>query len=139
MEVDTAIISILLNLKSNGKKICLISNVDIIDIKHWEKSPLCSLFDEAVFSYEVGYLKPQAEIYNIALKRMNAEPEQCIFVGDGGSDELGGAKELGMKTILTRYLLKRDEEKLNILKECADYYIEDFQKIEDILLRGNVK
>jgi putative hydrolase of the HAD superfamily len=134
IEVDSAIINILINLKRSGKKICLISNADIIDVKHWEKSSLYNLFDEAIFSYEVGYLKPEAEIYNIALNRMNAKPEECIFIGDGGSDELKGAKELGIKTILTTYLLKRNEKQLNVLKEFADYCIEDFQELEDMLL-----
>ena len=134
LEVDSTIINALINLKKSGKKICLISNADVIDVKHWDKSPLNKLFDEAIFSCEVGYLKPQTEIYNIALKRLNAKPEECIFIGDGGSDELKGAKELGIKTILTSYLLKRDEGQLRKLKEFADYYIEDFDSIKDILL-----
>lgn len=133
-EVDFSIIDVLLNLKKNGKKVCLISNADIIDVKHWKNSPLYNLFDDAIFSYEVGYIKPQIEIYNIALKRMNAKPEECIFIGDGGSDELKGAKELGIKTILTSYLLKRNERQLSTLKEFADYYIEDFQEIKNLLL-----
>jgi len=133
-EIDFSIIDVLLNLKKNGKKVCLISNADIIDVKHWENSPLYNLFDEAIFSYEVGYLKPQIEIYNIALNRMNAKPEECIYIGDGGSDELKGAKELGIKTILTSYLLKRNEKQLSILKKFADYYIEDFQEIKHLLL-----
>lgn len=134
LEVDLTIINTLINLKKSGKKICLISNADVIDVKHWDKSPLNNLFDEAIFSCEVGYLKPQTEIYNIALKRLNAKPEECIFIGDGGSDELKGAKELGIKTILTSYLMKRDEGQLRKLKEVADYYIEDFDKIKDLLL-----
>ncbi|NKF08449.1 HAD family hydrolase [Clostridium gasigenes] len=134
IEVDFSIIDVLLNLKKNGKKVCLISNADIIDVKHWENSPLYNLFDGAIFSYEVGYIKPQIEIYNIALNRMKAKPEECIFIGDGGSDELKGAKELGIKTILTSYLLKRNEKQLNTLKKFADYYIEDFQEIKNLLI-----
>jgi putative hydrolase of the HAD superfamily len=65
---------------------------------------------------------------------LNVKPEECIFIGDGGSDELKGAKELGIKTILTSYLMKRDEGQLRKLKEFADYYIEDFDKIKDLLL-----
>lgn len=75
---------------------------------HWGKSPLSNLFDNTIFSYEVGYLKPQTEIYEIALKKMNINPERCIFISDGGSDELKGAKKLGIRTILTEYLLKRE-------------------------------
>ena len=41
-----------------------------IRIASWEKSPLYALFDDVVFSYEVGYVKPQPQIYEIALKRL---------------------------------------------------------------------
>ncbi|SHJ09198.1 putative hydrolase of the HAD superfamily [Clostridium cavendishii DSM 21758] len=134
LEISPVVIEALSKLKRNGKRLCLISNADVIDVRYWDKSPLYNLFDDAIFSCEVGYLKPQIEIYNIALNRMRVKSEECIFIGDGGSDELKSAKELGMKTILTSYLLKRDEEQLNILKEYADYHIEDFKEIETLLL-----
>lgn len=133
IDVDPAIIDVLLDIKKNGKKICLLSNADIIDVMHWDKSPLKDLFDETIFSYKVGCLKPQREIYNIALKKMKVTPEKCVFIGDGGSDELKGAKELGMHTILTGHLLKRDEKQHNEIRKFADYYIEDFIEIKDIL------
>lgn len=133
IDIDFTILNVLIDLKKNGKKICLISNADIIDVMHWKESPLNNLFDDMIFSYKVGYLKPQAEIYHIALKRMNTIPQKCIFVGDGGSDELKGAKELGIKTILTGYLLKKEEKEHNAIKKFADYYIEDFKEIIDIV------
>lgn len=133
IDIDPIIFSVLLDIKENGKKICLISNADIIDIMYWDRSPLNELFDEKIFSCEAGYLKPKNKIYEIALEKMNANPEKCIFIGDGGSDELKGAKEVGMKTILAGHLLKRDKEQHSALKEFADYYIEDFREIKDIL------
>ena len=88
---------------------------------YWNKSPLNNLFDNIIFSYEVGYVKPQKEIYNIALNKMDVNPENCIFVGDGGSNELKGAKELGIRTVLTGYLLKRERKQHNEIKKFADY------------------
>jgi putative hydrolase of the HAD superfamily len=142
MEVDVTIINVLLDLKKDGKKLCLISNADIIDVMHWRESPLYDLFDDVIFSYEVGYLKPQSEIYEIALERMKTIPKKCVFVGDGGSDELKGANELGMKTILTGYLLKKEGKELDSIKNFADYYIDDFKEIISIinmLYRGESK
>jgi len=133
IDVDITIINVLLDIKKNGKKLCLISNADIIDVINWKESPLNDLFDDTIFSYEVGYLKPQHEIYEIALKKMNAIPRKCIFVGDGGSDELKGAKELVMKTIQTGYLLKKETKEHNLIKKFADYYIEDFKEIINII------
>lgn len=132
-DIDNSILEVLSYLKQNGKKICLISNADVIDVMHWNESPLSNLFDEAFFSYEVGYLKPQKEIYEIALKRMDISPDKCIFVGDGGSDELKGAKELGIRTILTGYLFKRSEEQHNEINKFADYYVSEFREIKNII------
>lgn len=133
INVDPIILEVLLNLKRSGKKICLISNADIIDVMYWNKSPLNNLFDNIIFSYEVGYVKPQKEIYNIALNKMEVNPENCIFVGDGGSNELKGAKELGIRTVLTGYLLKRERKQHNEIKKFADYSIEDFKELINIV------
>lgn len=132
VEVDLDILRVLEQLKRKGKRLCLISNADPIDVKHWRESPLANLFDQTIFSYEVGYVKPQSEIYQIALCEMKAHPEECIFIGDGGSQELQGAKEAGISTVLTSYLLKRDEEQMEELKEYADFYTEDFREIDKI-------
>lgn len=135
IDVDAVILDVLSDIKKAGKRLCLISNVDIIDVLHWDKSPLYNLFDDTVFSYEVGYIKPQAEIYEIALKRMNTKPESCIFVGDGGSDELRGARQLGIRTVLASHLLKRDSAHHDKIKAFADYYIEDFKEIKGIVIQ----
>ncbi|MVX66988.1 HAD-IA family hydrolase [Clostridium chromiireducens] len=133
INVDPTILDVLSDIKNSGKKLCLISNADIIDVMYWNKSPLRDLFDDTIFSYEVGYLKPQTEIYKIALEKMKVNPENSVFIGDGGSDELKGAKELGMRTILTDYLLKREIKQHNEIKKFADYHIEDFKDLIDII------
>ncbi|MDN3955068.1 HAD family hydrolase [Sporolactobacillus laevolacticus] len=137
INVNPTILDVLSDLKKSRKRLCLISNADVIDAMYWDQSPLSRFFDYAVFSYEVGYLKPETEIYRIALERMNARPEECIFIGDGGSDELSGAKEAGIRTILTSHLLKRSNKIQNKIKEFADYSIEDFAEVRRILLGNN--
>lgn len=133
VDVDLKILDVLMDIKKRGKKICLISNADVIDVMHWNKSPLNNLFDDSIFSCEVGYLKPQKEIYELALKRMNTSSERCIFIGDGGSDELKGAKKLGIRTILTEYLLKREKEQQCEIRKSADYYVKNFEEIKNIV------
>jgi len=39
-------------------------------------------FDDFVLSYEVGALKPDAEIYREAIKRAGCRPEECFFTDD---------------------------------------------------------
>ncbi len=64
---------------------------------------------------------------------MNVSPENSIFVGDVGSNELEGAKAIGMTTVFTEYLLKRCSRPDNHIKEFADYCIKDFTELEHIL------
>lgn len=133
LDIDDRIVDTLLLLKSKGKKLCVISNVDVIDVMHWQESPLYKIFDDAIFSYEVGYLKPDKEIYRFALDKMNVEAKHSLFVGDGGSSELEGAKSIGMKTVLSDYLLDRELDNLLEVKRHADYYIKEFEELIDII------
>ena len=46
----------------------------------------------------VGFIKPQKEIYAIALKKANCLPEECVFLDDIGIN-LKAAKKVGIMTI----------------------------------------
>ncbi|MBR0482321.1 MAG: HAD hydrolase-like protein, partial [Firmicutes bacterium] len=54
-------------VKDMGLKLGVISNDDVVDISGWPKSPLYPLFDDAVFSCDVGIEKPDKGIYETAL------------------------------------------------------------------------
>lgn len=129
IEVDNNIINTLIKLKKKGLKLCLISNADKIDILYWESSPLSKLFDEVIFSCEIGVLKPNREIYEIALNKTETGVFEGIFIGDGGSDELKGAKDVGLKTILVSHLLKRESEQHERLVKISDYHVDNFSDI----------
>ena len=57
------------------------------------------LFDVEVFSCEVGLVKPEREIYECCLNRLGLAAKECVFVGDGGSGELTGARAVGLTTV----------------------------------------
>ena len=92
-------------------KLCLISNADIIDRAYWTMSPLACIFDEAIFSCDIGILKPDKKIYDYAMRCLNVKSNESIFIGDGGSDELNGAKRAEMKTVFTEYFGKEKYDK----------------------------
>jgi putative hydrolase of the HAD superfamily len=108
--VRPEVLETLRELKRRGHKLCLVSNADAIDVLHWADSPLAPLFDEAVFSCDVHLQKPDPAIYLLAAGRMGAKPEDCVFVGDGGSNELAGAKAVGMRSVQARHFLPREAE-----------------------------
>ncbi|CUX67864.1 Alpha-D-glucose-1-phosphate phosphatase YihX [Clostridium sp. C105KSO15] len=129
LSVDNNVLEILGRVREKGVKIGLISNADIIDIKYWNDSPLSSFFDSVIFSCDVGILKPETEIYQLAMKRLNVRPEESIFIGDGGSNELFGARRAGMKTIFSEYLDCKSKIQKEMIIKYSDYHIESFDDI----------
>ncbi|MEV1329158.1 HAD family hydrolase [Micromonospora costi] len=57
---------------------------------------IAPLLDVRVFSVQVGRCKPDPAVYLAACRRLELPPEACLFVGDGGSQELTGAERAGM-------------------------------------------
>ena len=47
--------------------------------------------------------KPDIRIYEETANLLGVALSECIFVGDGGSDELTGAKTVGMKAIQAKW------------------------------------
>ena len=132
-EIHPDILFTLKQLKEKGFKLCLISNADIIDKKYWDISPLAQLFDDVLFSCDVGMVKPDKKIYQLAMERMDATADKCFFIGDGGSNELYGAKYCGISTILTEFLTVKDTATRDKILKSADYVISDFKEIIDIV------
>jgi putative hydrolase of the HAD superfamily len=95
-------IEVLTFLKSENYKIGLISDCSNDIPLVWDDTPLAHMFDEVVFSCSVGLKKPDPRIYELAIKRLDVKPENCIFIGDGGSRELTGAARVGMHPVLIR-------------------------------------
>lgn len=117
-------------LKDQGKKLGLLSNADASEIAGWKESPISSLFDSTVFSCEVGFVKPEHQIYEISLQQLSLAPEECVFVGDGGSHELEGAKELGIKTIFIAGVIRELwSDKIEARMKIADYTIEELAEL----------
>lgn len=127
--VDDEIIYTLQELKKHKIKLCLISNADMIDCKYWKQSILSTYFDETIFSCEEGLLKPDIKIYTLAMERMGVTASESLFVGDGGSNELFGARQARMRTVFTEYLERKEENQRKIILQNADIKIDRFQEL----------
>lgn len=83
---------------------------------------------EACFSQRK---KPDEEIFIRCLSELNLSPEECIYVGDGGSNELEAAKLMQMQPLQATWYLKGDNqyqmkrldefEQLNTPSDLFDY------------------
>lgn len=120
-------------LRRAGLKIGLITNADIIETRAWEHSPLAPLFDATVLSWRVGFAKPDARIYRHGLELLNLSASQCVFVGDGGSDELSGAQAVGLTSVFTTSLMPElTPGEIRQRESHADHVVD---KLEELLPR----
>jgi len=93
-------VEVLSKLKSEGYKTGLISDCSHEATKVWDNTPFPTFFYTTMFSCMVGITKPNPRIYQLALRQLNIEPRNCIYIGDGGSRELTGASQAGMQAVL---------------------------------------
>jgi putative hydrolase of the HAD superfamily len=57
-------------------------------------------FNFVLDSYHVGFSKPNSAIFNLALQKCKAAPNEICFIGDNIANDIRPAKALGMKTVL---------------------------------------
>lgn len=100
------IIPMLEALKERGVKIGLISNCFSEEARVIRGSILFPYFDGVCLSYEQGVQKPDKEIYRRCMEQLEVTPEECVYVGDGGSFELETARELGMTAVQAVWYLR---------------------------------
>ena len=79
-------------------KILILSNTNVLNASVIDKD-IKEISDKIVYSYEVGYMKPDPEIFRIALHRADETPENILFVDDLIENILS-AKHIGFKTYL---------------------------------------
>lgn len=71
-------------LKREGHRLILFSNTNAIHIPYCMEAytALFNLFDEAVFSFEVGAIKPEREIYQYAIDTYDLDPAKTVYIDD---------------------------------------------------------
>jgi len=90
----------LTRLKFEGFSMGLISNAPADTAKTVESLGLNDYLDPVVISGSVGYTKPNPEIFRIAMKLADVQPEMAAHVGDFYEADVAGAKNAGMLGIL---------------------------------------
>lgn len=100
-----------LGLVSNGKFPFQKRNFNALGISH--------LFSTVIVSEEVGYRKPQKEIFRLACEHLKTSAEEVIFVGDNPEADIDGANNFGMYTIYIPSYFGETYSKANAI--CSDF------------------
>ena len=95
-------LELLRRLRAMGLKIGLLSNCTPEVPVAWREMPFSPLFDDAVFSCDVGMAKPQREIFELAGRRLGTAAERCVYVADNVDGELGVALACGLYPVRLR-------------------------------------
>lgn len=86
-------------LKKEGYVLILLSN----NGKEWaeyceRKYTYHKLFKYVVYSYQVGFTKPNKKIFNLLIKKLHLKTRECLFIDDYENNILT-AESLGIKAI----------------------------------------
>ena len=110
--IELEILNMLNEITSSGIRLGLISNTDGSEVLDWASSPLVPFFEVTIFSHAVGMVKPDPHIYQHACKNLDVALSDCIFIGDGNSDELRGAAQVGMLPFCAAWFLRQHTDLL---------------------------
>jgi putative hydrolase of the HAD superfamily len=86
-------------LHERGLRIGLISDCSAELPTYFPDLAIAQYVDAPVFSFITGDRKPDPANYLLCCEGLGVAPEQCLYVGDGGSDELAGARRIGMRAV----------------------------------------
>jgi putative hydrolase of the HAD superfamily len=89
-------------LKEKQYKIGLISDCSGEVPMVWDSTAFVPYFDATVFSCIARIKKSDPRIYKLATDALKVRPQDCLYVGDGSSQELTGALKVGMHPVLIR-------------------------------------
>lgn len=94
--------SLLRSLKEGGMPISVLSNTNAL---HWNKQIdhelITDLFDVQFTSYSIDMVKPDAEIFEYVVSKLDVAPEHILFLDDN-QPNIDGADAVGIHAVRTR-------------------------------------
>ena len=94
---------LLVALREAGMRIGVLSNTMWPRQHHeevFERDGLLGLIDSAMYTSEMPVAKPHADAFHAIAESLGVRPTDCVFVGDRMWDDIAGAQQVGMRTIL---------------------------------------
>ena len=89
-----------LEILSKKYKLFLLSNVATPYKKCFYNLSLDKYIDNPFFSCDLGYRKPQKELFEIVIKHSGFNPNELIMIGDSLRSDYQGALDCGIPSIL---------------------------------------
>lgn len=128
---------VLEELRRRGYKLGLITNSFLpmwmrdVELRHYD---LIDFFDARLTSGDAGYIKPHPAIYEQMLEMLGASAEGSVFVGDRPQNDIAGANEAGLISVL----IDPPHLAREVNEHVPDFTIEQLQELLEILERLEV-
>lgn len=98
-QINPAVIQFITEKRSQIGKLAMISNMTVDTLAYMRVHfGWLGLFDDLCFSCDLGFSKPDREIYETCLRRLRLSPQECLFVDDSARN-VQGAAESGLHAI----------------------------------------
>ena len=94
-EYNLEVLDLLKRIKDNGNKVYILSNLKKIDYNNFIRDISKDYYDKFYKSYEIGYNKPDKEIYEYVIKDIGVNPSNILFFDDK-ENNVKYSKELGI-------------------------------------------
>ncbi len=97
--INSSMVSLIDQLKHKGHRLFLLSNTNGIHVPFFIRE--YSVFDHfsgAIYSHEIGVMKPDPAIYEAAIKQFDLNPENTIYIDDSEMNIIAG-RESGLQGI----------------------------------------
>jgi putative hydrolase of the HAD superfamily len=113
-------------------RVALISNFDHSPTARriLERDGADSYFHHVVISEEHGWRKPHPRIFTDTLDALKVSPSEALFVGDSPSDDIVGARQVGMDIAWVNVLDAPLPEKIPI----PDYTVRAIPELLDVIV-----
>ncbi len=131
------VIPTFIELKKLGIKICILT--DGIPIKQYEKIlrlRLQDFLDDIIITEEVGIKKPNPKLFELALKRMDIQPKEVIYIGDNYTRDIVPGMKLGIHSVLIHRGGKHDMIDFGEEKP-PDYEVSNLKELIPIIKKLN--
>lgn len=117
--IDHELLNYIKTLRSKYKT-AILSNVNKGGLeRRIERGVLDEYFDVVVVSGDVGYIKPEPEIYQLTADKLGVKTDECVFIDDR-EGYVSAARASGMKAIYYQTFGQMKDELEKLLAAGAD-------------------
>ena len=113
-------------LKNKGYHLHIITN-GFPEVQHvkLKNADLDQYFEQVIVSEEVGFKKPDPNIFHIALEKVDATVEESLMIGDDPKVDVQGAMDAGITGVFVNHVQEP-------FCDFCDFSVDDLEGLKDL-------